>query len=149
MDYMTKIHEGLSELDFPKPPGIVFKNIDWQGNPTDLDTWSQDMFSETLLEKAAKENQQADAKLSNEKQAEWDAQEPTREQNGENLVSLYENSHYTSSTELEQIDQMYTDAINSLKTIDNIQEKTNLADRLNEHYAAIAPEKKGYTIAKQ
>ncbi|SPF44555.1 Transglycosylase [Candidatus Desulfosporosinus infrequens] len=45
-DYMTRIHDGLPEADFPEPPGIIFKNIDWQGNPTEMDTGSQDMFSD-------------------------------------------------------------------------------------------------------
>jgi len=51
LDYMTNIHEGLPESDFPKPPGIVLKNVDWQGNLTDLDTGNQDMFSEPYLAK--------------------------------------------------------------------------------------------------
>ncbi|MDR3585693.1 MAG: transglycosylase domain-containing protein [Desulfosporosinus sp.] len=51
LDYMTKIHDGLPESDFPTPSGIVLKNIDWQGNLTDLDTGNQDMFSEPYLEK--------------------------------------------------------------------------------------------------
>jgi penicillin-binding protein 1A len=51
LDYMTKLHVNLPKLDFPKPPGIVFKNIDWQGNPTNLDTGIQDMFSEHYLDK--------------------------------------------------------------------------------------------------
>ena len=62
---MTKIHDGLPELDFPTPAGIVYKSIDGQGNPTDIDTGSQDMFSEHNLEEdgVSPEIQQADTKL--------------------------------------------------------------------------------------
>ncbi|MGC7872747.1 transglycosylase domain-containing protein [Desulfosporosinus sp. SYSU MS00001] len=52
LDFMTKVHEGLPRADFLQPQGIVFKTIDWRGNPTDFDTGTQDMFSETYLEKS-------------------------------------------------------------------------------------------------
>ncbi|KUO75028.1 MAG: hypothetical protein APF81_12295 [Desulfosporosinus sp. BRH_c37] len=74
LDYMTKIHEGLPELDFLKPPGIVYKNIDEQGNPTDFNTGRQDMFSEHSFEKPDTKKQVVDEKPPKEKTPEQDKQ---------------------------------------------------------------------------
>jgi penicillin-binding protein 1A len=86
LDYMTKIHEDLPELDFPKPPGIVFKNIDEQNNPTDIDTGRQDMFSERYLEKTAPEKQAVNQKTDKEKNAGADVPEPDKEGIAERAV---------------------------------------------------------------
>lgn len=48
---------GFVELDFPKPQGNVYINIEWLGVPTDYYTGNQDMFSETYLEKGGIKNQ--------------------------------------------------------------------------------------------
>lgn|GEM_PF-845441 len=145
LDYMTQIHAGLPTLEFPKPAGIVYKNIDGQGNLTDYNTGMQDMFSQPYLDKLAKEKAEAAAKLVEENRLQWVAQEPSREQATEGLVALYEGLHYTAST-IGQVDQAYDNAINALKGVDDVQIKSAFMNRLNDHYATITPEKQAIQL---
>ena len=151
LDYMTQIHQGLPELDFTKPAGIVVKNIDWQGNIVNYDTGTQDMFSQPYLTKAAEDKRVNDLKIAADKQAAWDLAEPVREGSAENLVMAYEKLHYTSRDSIDTVDQAYDNANSATTIVDDATKKADLSTRLEVHKATIAIEKQLLqdTLAKE
>lgn len=132
LDYMTKIHDGLPELDFPKPPGIVFKNIDVQGNPTDLETGRQDMFSEHYLEKADTKKQVVDEKPPTERKTVQVRQLPDeeikREQDAEAIIVTLES--LSTMSPQETIDSVYLEAKLKAAIVDNDDIHSSYVNRI-------------------
>ena len=128
-DYMTKVHDGLPSKDFDKPTGIVFKNVDTKGIMTDAVTGIQDMFSQPLLDIEAAA-----------KQAAWDANEPDRETNADNLLKIYESMHYTSRDVIIPVKVAYNEAIAAIQLVDSTDKQSEYNNRLQVHHDAIQPE---------
>ena len=140
LDYMTQIHVGLPKIDFPRPPGIVFKNIDWQGNPTDLNTGRQDMFSEPYLK-----SHQVDAKIQAQKQVVPNEQnsaiaqleqakrlqdkETKAEQEADSAIGILES--LSKNSPQATIDSAYLEAQNKTALVTDVDKRASYLNRIS------------------
>ena len=49
---MTDLHEGLEKEEFERPETVIYKSIDWKGDPAGFRSGRTDLFSDVLLQKA-------------------------------------------------------------------------------------------------
>jgi len=140
LDYMTQIQVGLPKIDFPRPPGIVFKNIDWQGNPTDLNTGRQDMFSEPYLK-----SHQVDAKIQAQKQVVPNEQnsaiaqleqakrlqdkETKAEQEADSAIGILES--LSKNSPQATIDSAYLEAQNKTALVTDVDKRASYLNRIS------------------
>ncbi|MDQ7097135.1 transglycosylase domain-containing protein [Desulfosporosinus sp. PR] len=152
-DYMEKVHEGLPESDFPQPAGIVFANIDWQGNPTYFDTGNQDMFAKAYLDKAAYIDQEVDDYLASgnsasltpnppytagsfEKQVlQSGAKETKAEQDAEAAIEVLESLSAKSPSET--LDSAFLDAQNKASEVFDEDKRSSYLKRITTAQKAL------------
>ncbi|KLU65357.1 penicillin-binding protein 1A [Desulfosporosinus acididurans] len=144
LNYMTKIHEGLPKADFLQPQGIVFKTIDWRGNPTDFDTGTQDMFSKTCLEKglggqigvnasqSAKDGSNITNRVITPKENQIPQpmdQETKAEQDADAALAVLES--LTPQSSAENRDAVFLDAQNKIGKIKDKDRRSSYLDRIS------------------
>lgn len=137
-DYMIKVHEGLEPKDFDVPSGIVWKNVDNQGNPTSVDTGTQDMFSQPFLDKEEENAKQEKIKAAAAKQADWDAHEPDRQENANRLADEYDMLSYNDRNDLDIVDKAYNNVMLAIGLVDDETVSTKLTNRVKAHHESIS-----------
>lgn len=136
-DYMLKVHEGLPAREFKQPSGIVWKNIDSQGNITSSNTGLTDMFSRDILTRLEDEAKEEQKRQAAEKQAAWRAQEPNRQANARDLLDKYLKMSYSTRDDIKKVDSFYNDLMVAISAVEDPDVSKELKDKAQAHHDAI------------
>ncbi len=136
-DFMDKTHKDLPVLDWERPATVIERNVDSNGNMTDADTGDTDLFSQILIDKLKKEEQDREAEKLRIYEQEWLSQDKNRQQEAETALKAYEDMTCKSVDDIDKIQEAYQNANMLIGLISDNDVKNGYLTRLSNQKSVL------------